>query len=182
MAYQAKINNDKTQAVADIKKVFEGASDFFFYNYRGLTVEQITQLRHKLREQSADIHVVKNNYARIAFEQLGKSDVSKLLTSPTAVAIARGDSGIVAKTLIDLTKEWQQTKPEVGLKGGLVGTSVFDAKQVDAFSKLPSRLELYSMLMGTMRAPLQNMVYVMNGVATKLVRTLQAVVDQKAGK
>ena len=182
MAYQAKVNSEKTEAVADIKKVFEGASDFFFVNYRGMTVEQITVLRHKLREQNADFHVVKNNYARIAFEQLGKSDVSKLLTSPTAVAIARKDSGPVAKALIDTTRDWQKDKPEIGVKGGLVGTSVFNAKEVDAFSKLPSRLELYSMLMSTMQAPLQNMVYALNGIPTKLVRTLQAVVDQKAGK
>ena len=98
MAYQAKVNSEKTTAVADIKKVFEGASDFFFVNYRGMTVEQITVLRDKLRVQHADFHVVKNNYARIAFQQLGKSDVSSLLTSPTAVAIARQDSGPVPGT------------------------------------------------------------------------------------
>jgi large subunit ribosomal protein L10 len=176
MAYQAKVNQTKTEAVADIKKVFEGASDFFFTNYRGLTVEQITGLRHKLREQGADYHVVKNNYARIAFEQLGKSDVSKLLIGPTAVAIARKDSGPVAKALLELTKDWQQLE----VKGGLVGTSVFDGKQTEAFSKLPTRNQLYSMLMGTMQAPLQNLVYVLNGVTTKLVRTLQAVADKKA--
>lgn len=182
MAYQAKVNNDKEKAVADIKQVFEGASDYFFLNYRGMTVEQITQLRSKLRAQQADVHVVKNNYARIAFEQLGKSDVSKLLVSPTAVAVARGDSGPVAKTLLETTKEWQQAKPEIGVKGGLVGASVFNAKEVEAFSKLPGRLELYSMLMSTMQAPLQNLVYAANGIATKLVRTMQAVADQKGGK
>lgn len=181
MAYQAKVNTQKTDAVADIKKVFEGASDFFFVNYRGMTVDQITVLRHKLREQNADFHVVKNNYAKIAFEQLGKGDLSSLLTSPTAVAVARKDSGPVAKALLETTKEWQAVKPEIGVKGGLVGTSVFSAKDVDAFSKLPGRLELYSMLMSTMQAPLQNMVYALNGLPTKLVRTLQAVVDQKAG-
>ncbi len=181
MAYLAKVNQAKTDAVADIKKILDGANDFFFVNYRGMTVSQITELRHKLRSLNADLHVVKNNYARIAFEQLGKADVSALLTSPTAVAIARKDSGPVAKTLFETTKEWKQAKPEIGVKGGLVGTSVFNAAETEVFSKLPTRLELYSMLMGTMQAPLQNMVYVMNGVATKLVRTLQAVADQKAG-
>lgn len=178
MAYQAKVNQTKTEAVADIKKVFEGADDFFFTNYRGLTVEQITGLRHKLREQNADFHVVKNNYARIAFNQLGKADVANLLVGPTAVAVARKDSGPVAKALIELAKEWQQLE----VKGGLVGSSVFNAKETEAFSKLPGRNELYSMLMGTMQAPLQNLVYVLNGVTTKLVRTLQAVADKKAGK
>ncbi|NNM55068.1 MAG: 50S ribosomal protein L10, partial [Spirochaetales bacterium] len=58
--------------------------------------------------------------------------------------------------------------------------TVFNAAQVEAYSKLPGKNELLASLMGTMKAPVQNLVYAMNGVTTKLVRTLQAVVDQKA--
>lgn len=179
MAYQTKINQAKTEAVESFKGVINGASDFVFTDYRGLTVEQITNLRHKLRAINADYHVVKNNYARVAFEQLGYADVSKQLVGPTAVAIARKDSGPVAKTLIELAKEYQE---KLNVKGGLIGKSVFNAKEIEAYSKLPTRLELYASLMGTMKAPLQNFVYATNGITTKLVRTLQAVADQKAGK
>src|SRR5690606_20289375 len=120
---------------------------------------------------------VKNNFARIAFEELTKPDVSGYLTGPTALALARGDSAPVAKALLDLSKEFP-----IAVKGGLIEGNIFDAKQVEAFSKLPSRLQLIAMLMSTMNAPLQNLVYAMNGVTQKLVRVLQAVADQKAGK
>ncbi len=179
MAYQPKINQAKTEAVEDIKGILGNAEDFFFTNYRGLSVAQITTLRHRLRELGADYHVVKNNYANLAFQQLGKKDVSDLLAGPTAVAVARRDSGAVAKALVELIKELGD---KLEVKGGLVGESVFDANQVNAYSKLPSRLELYAILLGTMKAPVQNLAIALNGVASKLVRTLQAVADQKASE
>jgi large subunit ribosomal protein L10 len=67
----------------------------------------------------------------------------------------------------------------VELKGALLDGEMYDAEAVEAFSKLPTRLELIQMLMSTMKAPVQNTVYVLNGVATKLVRTLVAVQEQK---
>ena len=92
------------------------------------------------------------------------------------MALARKDSGPVAKILVDYAKE----VPTLEVKGGYIGGSAFNAKQVESFSKLPSKNELLSMLMSTMQAPTQNLVFVLNGVTTKLVRTLQAVADKKA--
>jgi len=70
----------------------------------------------------------------------------------------------------------------VELKGGLLDGEVYDAKAVEAFSKLPTKLELIQMLMSTMNAPAQNMVFVLNGLTTKLVRTLDAVREKKASE
>ncbi|HNX73088.1 MAG TPA: 50S ribosomal protein L10, partial [Spirochaetales bacterium] len=64
----------------------------------------------------------------------------------------------------------------------LVDKNFMDAKQIEAFSKLPGRKQLIAMLMSTMNAPAQNLVYVLNAVPTKLVRTLQAVADKKAAE
>ncbi len=89
--------------------------------------------------------------------------------------MAKGESSPVVKSLIDFAREWS-----VQVKGGLIAGRVFDAKQVEEFCKLPTRPELLAILMGTMNAPLQNLVYTMNGVTKKLVRTLQAVADKKA--
>ena len=173
--YQVKVNQAKIDAVEEIKGKLEQVPDFIFTDYRGLTVGQITALRRQLRNKKADYHVVKNNYARIAFQQLGKSDVADYLVGPTAVAMVPEDSGAVVKMLLDLTKEMP-----LQVKGALIGDQVFDAKQAEAYSKLPTRLELSASLMGTMNAPLQNFVYATNAVTTKLVRTLQAVADKKS--
>lgn len=173
---EKRIQPNKLEAVKALKESFANVNDFFFTDYRGLTVEQITELRGKLREQEAEIHVVKNNFAKIALKELEYENVDEYFVGPTAIALAMGESGPVAKTLLSFGKD-----APIEMKGGLVNGNVFDEKQIEAYSKLPTRLELIGKLMGTMNAPLQNMVYVMNGVTTKLVRTLQAVADSKNG-
>ena len=119
----------------------------------------------------------RSNFARIAFEQKKFPDVSGLLVGPTAVAFTQSDSNEIAKIILEFGKE-----TSVKLKGGLVDKAFYDKTQMEAFSKLPGKSQLLSMLMSAMNAPLQNLVYAINGVPTKLVRTLQAVADQKAAQ
>jgi large subunit ribosomal protein L10 len=177
MAIVAKrIQDSKTQAIAALKAFFEKAPDFIFTNYRGMTVEQITALRKLLRGKKAHYRVVKNNFARLAFEQLSMPDVSEYLTGPTAVAIAPQDSNEVAKILLDFVRE----APTLTVKGGLVGSTVYTAKQVEAFSQLPGRLELISMLMSVMNGPARNLAAALNDIPARLVRTVKAVADKKA--
>ena len=175
--YVTRVNESKKESVAYLKEKFADSRDFFFTDYRGMTVDQITQLRRKLRENDAEFRVVKNRYAKIALQELNKPDLSEYLVGPTAVALSRGDANAVAKEIFALTKDWPMS-----VKAALVDDSVYDALQTEAFSKLPGRDELLGTLMRTMNAPLQNFVYALNAVPTKLVRTLQAVVDQKAGQ
>ncbi|HUW69588.1 MAG TPA: 50S ribosomal protein L10 [bacterium] len=178
MALRAKKTQPgKTEAIAAVGAKIEASSDFIFTDYRGLTVGQITNLRDQLRAKNAEYHIVKNNFARIAFEQKQYPDVSSLLVGPTAVAFTQADSNEIAKILLDFGKE-----APVKLKGGLVDRAFYDPRQMEAFSKLPGRNQLISMLMSAMNAPLQNLVYALNGVPTKLVRTLQAVADQKSAQ
>ncbi|WP_018527800.1 50S ribosomal protein L10 [Alkalispirochaeta alkalica] len=174
--YETRVNDSKVAAVDAMKELFSGASDYIFTDYRGLTVSQISQLRAKLRENGADFRVVKNRFARIAFQQMEKpDDVADYLTGPTAVALAPDDSAPVVKAMVEFAKG-----APLELKGALVAGQVYNAEQAVAFSKLPSRDELIAQLMSVMQAPVQNFVYAVNGVPTKLVRTLQAVADQKA--
>ncbi|MCE5256830.1 MAG: 50S ribosomal protein L10 [Spirochaetaceae bacterium] len=178
MAMRAsKIQSPKAEAIVQLKDMIGGSNDFLFTEYRGLTVEQISALRKQLREKGAELHVVKNNFARIAFEELGYTkEVAPLLEGPTAVAFVKVDSNDVAKILLDFTKD----NPALIVKGGLVDKNLMDVKQVEAFSKLPGRKQLVAMLMSTMKAPAQNLVFVLNAIPTKLVRTLKAVEEKKA--
>lgn len=171
-----KIQPAKIEAVADLDKQFEGVSDFIFASYRGMTVEQLFNLRRQLRKEGAEFKVVKNNFAKIVFRNRKAEGVDSYIVGPTAVVIPRKESGPVAKILIEYARE----VPTLEVKGGYIGGTAFDNKQVEAFSKLPGKNELISMLMSTMNAPAQNMVYALNGVATKLVRTLVAYGEKKA--
>jgi large subunit ribosomal protein L10 len=182
MAILAKKQQEyKVKAIDELKKMFEtgsgqAAPDFIFADYRGLTVEQITGLRRQLRGKEAVFKVVKNNFARIAFEELKAQDVSAYLTGPTAVAIAPKDSNEVAKILFDYARE----VPALKVKGGLLGAAVYDHAQVEAFSKLPGRLELISMLMSVMNGPARNLAAALNDIPARLVRTVKAIADKKA--
>jgi large subunit ribosomal protein L10 len=171
---EPRINERKRQAVGRIKDTLGGAKDIIFTDYRGLTVQQITDLRARLRESSTSYKVVKNDYARIAMEQLGLPDASALLVGPTALALVDRDAGPVARVILDFSKD-----SPLQLKGALVGGRLFGRADVEALSRLPGRDTLIAMLMGTIKAPVQNLVYVMSGVTGKLVRTLAAVADKK---
>jgi len=172
--YTVKVQQHKTDAVEALKSQFKDISTYIFTDYRGLSVEQISELRAKLREQQAQLKVVKNRFAKIALKELERPDVGDILNGPTAVALPSDEAGPVAKTLIEFAKD---TSLEV--KGGIIEGMVYDFAQVEAFSKLPTKLELISMLMSTMNAPVQNLALVLNAVPQKLVRTLQAVADKK---
>ncbi|MDR1100708.1 MAG: 50S ribosomal protein L10 [Treponema sp.] len=171
-----KIQDSKTKAIAELKDVFKTSKDFIFTDYRGLTVEQSTALRKLLRAKEARYKVVKNNFARLAFEELAAPDVSNYLTGPTAITIVPKDSNEVAKILFDFAKE----APALKVKGALVGDSIYNVAQTEAFSKLPGRLELISMLMSVMNGPARNLAAALNDIPSRLVRTIKAVGDKKA--
>jgi len=172
-----KLQESKVKSIDHIKEVFSASEDFIFTNYRGLTVEQISNLRKLLRGKGAHYKVVKNNFAKIAFQQLSFPDgVAGFLAGPTAIAIASRDTNEVAKILVDFVKE----APVLAIKGGLIGKDLYNVQQVEAFSRLPSRLELISMLMSVMNGPARNLAAALNDVPARLVRTVKAIGDKKA--
>jgi large subunit ribosomal protein L10 len=179
MAIVAKrIQEAKTASIGELKKAFSVSQDFIFTDYRGLTVEQITNLRKQLRTKDAQYKVIKNNFAKLAFRQLSVSDgVADYLRGPTAVAIAPKDANEVARMLMDFAKE----APVLKVKGGLLGKDLYDARQVEAFSMLPPKPQLISMLMSVMNGPTRNLAAALNDVPARLVRTVKAIADKKAG-
>ena len=156
-------NRQKTEAIESIKNDVKASSSFIFTEYRGLKVEQITELRKKLRENACTYKVVRNNFARIAFEDADIKDVDSWLTGPTALAMIEEDANLAAKTLFEYAKD----APALIIKGAVVDGEIYDAKQIEAFSKLPGKKDLIAMFMSTV-----------NATTSKFVRTLQAIVDK----
>ena len=168
MAIRAKkIQSAKTEAIESAKKTLSEYNDFIFADYRGLTVAQITELRGKLREKNAVLKVMKNNFARIAFEELKVENVADYLKGPTVIAMVNEDSNEVAKVLFDFKKN----APTLEVKGGSIGKEVYDSAKIEAYSKVPGKKQLYAMLMSAM-----------NGPAQKLAATLKAYADKKAAE
>lgn len=165
MAIKAKnVQPAKVEAIAQAKTVLESYSDYIFTNYRGLTVEQITDLRNKLREKDAAYKVLKNNFARVAFSDMKINSVDDFLKGPTAIALGKEDMNEVAKILVDFQKE----VPALELKAALIDNEVYDLAKLIEYSKLPGRKQLLAMIAMTVNAPVQ-----------KLAATLQAAVDKR---
>jgi len=169
-----KIQKHKLEAADRLRQEMGTRSDFIVSDFRGMTFPQMTDLRAKLVDKDASYKVVRNAYTRIVMKDLGLPDASAWLSGPTGLAFTGKDPGGAAKVMMDFTR----TSP-MKIKGWVVGGKLFSVKDVEALSALPSRDQLLGMLMSAMNAPLVNMMYVMNGVTTKLVRTLQAVADKK---
>lgn len=166
MDYQVKVNATKEAAVKQLKEEFGQYTGFIFADYRGLTVSQISDLRKQLRSKDAVCRVVKNRYAKIAMRELGHEGVDDQMVGPTAIILTRGDEqSAVAKVVVDAQKG---TDNKLKVRGGLLDGKVFDAAQVDAFSKLPGRLELISHLMATMMAPVQKVAATLLAYQEKL--------------
>jgi large subunit ribosomal protein L10 len=169
-----KINQQKLDRVSEIRNIISDAKDIIFTDYRGLTVSQLTELRGKLKQEESAFKVIKNNYSKIAFQELGLPVGDDFLIGPTALALISGDAGPVAKILLAVAKELP-----LAIKGGLIDGRVLSQDEITALSALPGRNELYAILLGCMNAPATNMVLTLQAMAGKLVRTLQAVADKK---
>jgi large subunit ribosomal protein L10 len=162
-----KIQSVKIEAIASVKSMLAEYTDFIFVDYRGLTVAQITELRKQLSGKNCVFKVIKNNFARIAFQKLNISTVSDFLRGPTAVALSKEETNETAKILYDFAKE----APALGIKGGYVANEVYDSAKLDTFSKLPSKKRLVAMIMSTINAPIQ-----------KIAAILQLYVDKKTAE
>lgn len=165
--YKTRVNQAKEDAVAALREEFAGYDSYIFTDYRGMTVAQITEIRRNLRKEDAAYRVIKNRYAKIAFANLEKTGAEDKMVGPTAVALAKGDTAnVVAKMLFAAAKD----NGKLQIKGALVNGEILSTEQIEALSKLPTKLELIASLMGTMKAPVQ-----------KLAATLLAYVESKGG-
>ena len=169
-----KIAQSKVEAVAKLKESFKATPDLIFSDFRGLTFPQMTELRGKLGETQAAYRVVRNSQIKIAMQELGLPDASEMLAGPTALAFLGKDPGPAAKVMIDFSRS-----APLAIKGGVIGGKLFGPKEVEALSRLPTRAQLLAKLLATMNAPLTQLMYVLNGVSSKLVRTLAALADKK---
>lgn len=163
--FKAHVNQTKEDAVQALKGEFAQYNSFIFTDYRGMTVEQITLIRKALRKEEAQYKVVKNRYAKIAFKDLDKGGAEDKMVGPTAVALVKGDTAnSVAKVLFQAAKDGTP----IIVKGALVDGELMDSAKIEALSKLPTKLELISSLMGTMKAPVQKLAATLLALKEKL--------------
>ncbi len=170
----------KHALVAELTKDFAAANAAFFADYKGLTVEKVTELRRQLRPLNVKVKVVKNNLARIAVRdaKVGDGPVQLLDTvaGPTMIAFAFGDAAATAKVVAKFAAD----NNVFSLKESLLNTQRLAVTDIEALSKLPSREVLLGKLLGTLNAPASNFVGVLAAVPRSLVQVLSAIQTKKA--
>ena len=157
-----RVLDEKKQIVAGLTEQFKTAVSGVLVDYCGLTVEQDTQLRNKLREAGVEYKVIKNTLARIAAKEVGFDELDPVLNGPTALAISMTDEVAPAKVIADFAKSNEQLE----IKSGFLDGKVVSLDEVKKLAATPNRETLIAMVMGSLNAPV-----------SKLARTLQALVD-----
>ena len=153
----------KKPIVEEISAAVKDAQSVVLVDYRGLTVEQDTQLRKQLREAGITYKVYKNTMMNFAFKGTDYESLLPYLEGPSAVAISTEDATAPARVLCKFAK----TANALEVKGGVVEGIAYDANGIIEISKIPSREELLSKLLGSIQSPITNFARVMNQLAEK---------------
>ncbi|MBI4918194.1 MAG: 50S ribosomal protein L10 [Acidobacteria bacterium] len=162
---------DKVTLVDRITAEIAAMPNIFVAEYRGMTVEQITDLRTKVRKASGGVRVLKNTFLRRAVAGTGKESVAGLAKGPNAVILGRKDVVDLAKVLAAAAKESDKFQ----LKGGVVDGKAVTAAQIRQIAELPPRAVLLGRAVGSMASPLRGFVTVCQGNIRNLVYALDAV-------
>ena len=150
----------KVEKVKEIKDKFERANCIVLANYQGIDVEQETQLRKKMREMGVEYKVYKNRLVKIVAEELGYDFLIEHLEGATSIAFGYDDIISPAKILNDFSEK----SGKLSLKVGVVEKEFYDNDKIKRLAKIPSKEVLVSKLLGSIKAPLSNLVYVLNAV------------------
>lgn len=153
----------KQVVVNEIKEQLNGASSILLVDYRGLTVDQDTQLRKELREAGVTYKVYKNTMVNFAVKGTEFESVSEHLSGPTALAISYDDATAGARVLAKVAK----ANEKLEFKGGVVEGQYYDAKGMLAIGNIAPREELLGRLLGSFKSPISSFARVIKQVAEK---------------
>lgn len=165
----------KKVVVSEIQDKLDRAQGVVFLDYRGLTVEEVTELRNQCRAANVEYRVLKNKLIDRAANNLSIEGLTPYLEGPTAVAFGYDDPVAPAKVLCKFIEKTKKTE----IKCGLVDNRLLDVKGVEALSELPPKEVLVAKLLGSLNSPISGFVGVLSGTIRKLVGTLDAVREQK---
>lgn len=157
------IREEKEAKVKEIKERIDRAQAVIFADYRGLTVEEDTELRRKFREAGVEYKVLKNTLTSIAAKESGINGIDKFLAGPTSFAFGYDDPTTPARILNDFSKDHKKLE----LKGGLVQGEIFDAGKIKELATIPPKEVLIAKLLGSIKSPLSNFAYLVNAIKEK---------------
>ena len=167
---------EKREAAVSLAALLKSQTAVFSFDYRGLSVADVTDLRRRVREAGGNYRVVKNSTAKWAFDEAGIAGMDDQLVGMTGLAWCEDDPVALAKALHGGTKDFAAFE----YKGGVVSARGVDPQQFEALAKLPGQDVLRSQLVAVIAAPIRNLMNVLEGVPRKLVLVLKAAEEKAA--
>jgi large subunit ribosomal protein L10 len=164
----------KAELVAQYVEQLKQSRGIILADYRGLSVNELSDLRHTMRPIGGKFQVVKNRLLALALKEVGMSLPEEWLIGPTAVGFCSDEIPPVAKALTGAAKDLET----LNIKGGFVGTSVIAAEQVRTIADLPPREVLLAQVLGTINAPASQAAGVVASGIRQVLNVLQAYVDK----
>jgi large subunit ribosomal protein L10 len=166
---------DKVAVVNEVRDRLEASDGAVLTEYRGLSVAELADLRRELNAAGGDYKIYKNTLVRLAVTDRAQAPMYDLLTGPTAIAFVQGDVSAVAKTLRDFARN----NPNLIVKGGMVGTGMLSASDINVLADLPSRDTLLAQFAGALAAPMQQLASLIEAIPRNLAYGLSALIDQR---
>ncbi|MYU96084.1 50S ribosomal protein L10 [Ligilactobacillus salivarius] len=151
----------KAAIVEEVFEKFQSASSVVVVDYRGLTVEEVTDLRKQLREAGVEMHVIKNTFLKRAADKAGYEGLDDTFSGPTAVAFGGEDITAPARIMAKFAEDHEALE----IKGGMIEGKIASLEEINALAKLPNRDGLLSMLLSVLQAPVRNFAYAVKAVA-----------------
>ncbi len=167
---------EKTAIVREIKEELADATFAFLADFTRMDTAKTAALRRKLRETGARYQVVPNRLFRVALKELDYAGLEPGLVGPTAIVFGAGDAAATAKAL----REFAKTNNKIPVvKLGRMEGAILQPADVEALAAMPPKPVLQGLLVGTLAAPMTNLVGVMNQKLASLVYVLKAAADKK---
>jgi large subunit ribosomal protein L10 len=171
-----RVKSEKVESVAELHEKFAHAVSAVLADFRGLTVQEITDLRQQLRDASLELAVVKNTLARLAVQETPFERLSPYLNGPTSITLSYRDTVAPAKILSAYVKK----QPKLAVRAGLFEGEIVPAEKIAEIADLPPRDVILAQALAAMQGPLAGLVWTLQGVLSTFMGTLQAIHDKKA--
>ena len=165
----------KVSVVEDLKDKLGSAESVFLTDFTGVNVKDVNSLRNSFREAEVEYLVAKNTLIKRAVAESPWQGLEEFLEGPTALVISKDQGVTAAKIISKFREDHESFKPKMGM----MNEQVVDAAMIEAMAKLPTRDELISKLMGSLNAPITNLVYVLNDTIARAVRVIGQVAAAK---